>query len=198
MKTIPNSLKNFLVFLFFIFTSTSFGQSNNCAATPTLTIGTTCTTTNYNVDKIFTDSGAAKSCTDTSYRDGWFTFTTGATTTQISIDGTSNKQLGLALYNGACGSLSEVTCTIPNNANASLTNITVSPSTTYRLRLMRTNNGNNNDMTGTICVIDTTPAACTGTPTAGTTTVSPTSGAAGSSYTISNTGHTTGSGITYQ
>lgn len=198
MKTNSYFFKNFLVFLFFIFTSITFGQSNNCAATPTLTIGTICTTTNYNVANTFTDSGVAESCTGTSWRDGWYTFTTGASTTLITINGTSDKRLGLALYTGACGSLSEVICTTPGTANANISNQIVLPNTTYRLRLMRTNNDNNNDMTGTICVIDTTPAACTGTPTAGTTTVSPTSGAAGSSYTISNTGHTTGSGITYQ
>jgi len=33
MKTIPNSLKNFLVFLFFIFTSTSFGQTTDTYTT---------------------------------------------------------------------------------------------------------------------------------------------------------------------
>ncbi|MEZ4786963.1 MAG: CUB domain-containing protein [Flavobacterium haoranii] len=198
MKTNTYFFKNFLVFLFFIFTSITFGQSNNCAATPTLTIGTICTTTNYNVANTFTDSGVAESCTGTSHRDGWYTFTTGASTTLITINGTSDKRLGLALYTGACGSLSEVICTTPGTANANISNQIVLPNTTYRLRLMRTNNDNNNDMTGTICVIDTTPAACTGTPTAGTTTVSPTSGAAGSTYTVSNTGHTTGSGITYQ
>lgn len=166
MKTIPLFQKNFWVFLFFIFTSITFAQSNNCAATPTLTVGTTCVTTNYNVTNVsFTDSGVTESCTGTSWRDGWYTFTTGATTTQISIDGTSNRQLGLALYSGACGSLSEVTCTIPNNANASLTNITVSPNTTYRLRLMRTNNAGNNNMTGTICVYDTTPVTVCGSTT---------------------------------
>ena len=39
--------------------------------------------------------------------------------------------------------------------------------------------------------------ACTGTPVAGTTTVSPSSGVGGSSYTVSTTGYTLGSGITY-
>ncbi|BCY28414.1 hypothetical protein KK2020170_12820 [Flavobacterium okayamense] len=142
---------------FTLFPTNSFSQSNNCAATPTLTVGASCSTTNYNVPGTFTESGVSVSC-GTSLRDGWYTFTTGASTTSISIQGTSNRRLGLAVYSGACGSLTEVpsACTIPNAANANLTNITVSPNTTYRLRLMRTNGPNSNDMTGTICIFDTT------------------------------------------
>lgn len=168
MKTNSYFFKNFLVFLFFIFTSITFGQSNNCAATPTLTIGTICTTTNYNVAQTFTDSGVALpgACsTGTSHRDGWYTFTTDATTTSITIEGTSNRRLGLALYSGVCGGLTPITCSIPNAPDASLNSIAVSPSTTYRLRLMRTNNANNNDMTGTICVYNNaaiTNDDCTG------------------------------------
>ncbi|MEL1248698.1 hypothetical protein [Flavobacterium helocola] len=165
MKTNSYFWKTFLVFLFFIFTTTSFSQSNNCAATPTLTVGTTCTTTNYNVASTFTDSGVAESCTGTSWRDGWYTFTTGASTTLITINGTSDKRLGLALYTGACGSLSEVICTTPGTANANISNQIVLPNTTYRLRLMRTNNDNNNDMMGTVCVIDTTPVSVCGSTT---------------------------------
>lgn len=153
-KNLLTKKQSFLLLFFALFTSVFFGQSNNCAATPTLTIGATCVTTNYSItDAAFTNSGVTESCTGTSFRDGWFTFTTDATTTSITITGTSNRELGLALYSGACGSLTEITCTIPTTANASLTNVTVTPSTTYRIRLMRTNNGNNNDMTGTICVI---------------------------------------------
>lgn len=157
-KTSPTltGLKHFFVLItLLLFSSNGFSQSNNCAAAPTLTVGTTCTTTNYNVERTFTNSGVAlpAACsTGTSHRDGWYTFTTDATTTAITINGTSNRDLGLALYSGGCGSLTPITCTIPNAANASLTSITVSPSTTYHLRLMRTNNGGNNNMTGTICV----------------------------------------------
>ncbi len=103
-------------------------------------------------------------------------------------------QVGVALYTNACPGTS-LACTIPGGTSANLTSISVSPSTTYFIRIMRTSGGNK-AMSGTICVYDST--VCSGTPTAGTTTVSPTSGAAGSTYTVSNTGHATGSGITYQ
>jgi hypothetical protein len=43
-----------------------------------------------------------------------------------------------------------------------------------------------------------TPPACSGTPTAGTVTVSPTSGAPGSTYGVTASSYTTGTGLTYQ
>ena len=180
-------VKNSITLLLLLFTSTLFSQSNNCAATPTLSVGATCVTTNYNVEGTFTESGVTASC-GTSLRDGWFTFTTGATTTLISVTGTSNRRLGLAIYSGACGTLTEVACTIPNNANASLTNISVSPSTTYRLRLMRTNGPNSNDMTGTICVVGS--AAPSGNFTCATATALPCGTTALAGTTVGSTGAT--------
>ncbi|MDP5027856.1 MAG: hypothetical protein NWQ14_06495, partial [Flavobacterium sp.] len=192
MKKLSFLWKNVYVFLFFIFTTITFAQSNNCAATPTLSVGATCVTTNYNVAGTFTESGVSVSC-GTSLRDGWFTFTTDATTTLIDIQGTSNRRLGLAVYSGACGSLTEVpsACTIPNAANASLTNITVTPSTTYRLRLMRTNGPNTNDMTGTICITKVTPPSGNFTCATATTLPCATTNLAGTTVGSSNTAHGT-------
>lgn len=132
----------------------SKAQTDNCSGTLVLPVNNTCATTNYNVTSAFTDSMADPSC-GASQRDGWATFTTDATTTQVDIIGTSNRRLGIALYSGNCGALTEVACSIPNNANASLTNVAVTASTTYYVRLMRTSNGGG-DMTGTICVVNTT------------------------------------------
>lgn len=192
MKKLSFLWKNVYVFLFFIFTTITFAQSNNCAATPTLSVGATCVTTNYNVAGTFTESGVSVSC-GTSLRDGWFTFTTDATTTLIDIQGTSNRRLGLAVYSGACGSLTEVpsACTIPNAANVSLTNITVTPSTTYRLRLMRTNGPNTNDMTGTICITKVTPPSGNFTCATATTLPCATTNLAGTTVGSSNTAHGT-------
>lgn len=85
-----------------------WGQSDNCATTSTLTVGTSCTTTSYSVlgtsPTVFNNDGPTP-CTGTSYRDGWFAFTTDATTYAVSITGTSNRNLGLAVYSGSCGSL---------------------------------------------------------------------------------------------
>jgi hypothetical protein len=309
-----------LIFLI-LFCRNSFAQSDNCATASSLTVGTTCVTTNYIITSTFTNDGPAP-CNGSSSRDGWFSFTTNSTTNRITIQGTSNRNLGLSLYSGTCGSLTQIACSVPGTANASLNNINVLPNTTYLLRLMRTNTGTNN-MNGTICIFsvenivpttgnnayticsgnlydnggstnnyatssngytiinpsvpgnlvrvsgtvtveggfdyltiydgigtggtilwggdpdgtDTfcvnftvptitsttgpltvrffsdgstncsgfnlqvsclTPIACSGTPSGGTVTVNPTSGAAGSTYAVTATGYTTGSGLTYQ
>jgi hypothetical protein len=139
--------------LAFAVSNKAFSQIiDNCSGTPNLlTVGTSCTTTNYTVAAAWTNDGPAM-CTGTSYRDGWFRFTTGAGVTSVAIDGTSDRQMGLAVYT-ACGG-TEVGCTVPGAANASLS-ITVTPSTTYYLRIARTNNANANTMVGTICVYST-------------------------------------------
>ncbi|MCL9804617.1 T9SS sorting signal type C domain-containing protein [Flavobacterium amniphilum] len=144
----------------------TIAQANDCTASLTsLTIGATCTTTNYTVSSSFTNDGPTP-CSGTSYRDGWYSFTTDATTNSITITGTSNRQMGLAVYSGTCASPSSIACEVPNNANATLTTA-VTPNTTYRLRIMRTNNANTNDMTGTICIAGTVipiaPTGCTNT-----------------------------------
>lgn len=146
-----NSILGLVFVSLFLFSTVGFGQANNCAITPSIVVGATCTTINYNVANTFTNSGVGKSCPENSIRDGWFSFTTDATTTLINIVGTSNRNLGLALYDNSCALPNEIVCTTPNTGNASLMNVGVNPNTTYFLRLMRTNTGNN-DMTGTICV----------------------------------------------
>ena len=177
----------FVMLLFFLMTPLQEikAQANDCTATlASITIGTTCTTTNYSVTNTFTDDGPTP-CTGTSYRDGWYSFTTDAITTTITITGTSNRQMGLAVYSGTCASPSSVSCTVPNNANATLTTA-VTPNTTYRLRIMRTDNGGGN-MTGTVCITGTTttiaPTGCTNTTQYPTSSV--TAPSAGNAVTIS-------------
>src|ERR1700741_4804106 len=124
-------------------------QTDACGGVLTsLTVGTSCTTTSYSIPAGFTNDGPAL-CTGTSFRDGWYSFTTDAATNSVTITGTSDKQIGLAIYTGVCGSLVQQGCIVPGAANATL-NATVTPSTTYFLRISRTNNGNSNLMLGTI------------------------------------------------
>lgn len=150
--------KTIILTLFFVLTPffNAWGQTDNCATTSTLTVGTVCSTNAYNVQGTFNNDGPIP-CIGTSHRDGWFAFTTDATTHAVTIQGTSNRQLGLAVYSGSCGSLTQIACTVPGTANANLTSISVLPSSTYLLRLMRTNNVTANDMTGNICVFKTDP-----------------------------------------
>ena len=163
MKTfLLNKHQNLLVkkittLLLILFTSTLFSQGNTCATATTIAVNTTCVNTSYNIASTFTDSGTTLTACGTSYRDGWYSFTTGATTTSITIDGTTNRRMGLALYSGACASPVQVAC-VNNNAASETLTATVTPSTTYKLRIFRSNNAGTNDMTGNICVYSA-PAA---------------------------------------
>ena len=151
------------------FSLTTLGQSDNCTAPLSLTVNNTCVNTNYTLLSSYGVNGAVATCgTDTVWnRDGFATFTTGPGVTQIDIFGTSSRQLGLALYQGSCGTWGTgfVDCTTPGASNASLIGIAVLPNTQYILRIAQTNNGGG-DTTGTICVVDTSPGAsnddCTG------------------------------------
>jgi len=142
-------------------------QADLCSgvgASTTLTINNSCTTTNYNVASGFGTEIASPSCC-TSFRDGWYRFTTSATQNFVSITATTNRNLGIAVYSGTCGSLTEVACIDAGGANVTeVLNMAVSPSTTYYVRLIRSNNNTANNMTGTICIVSpTTTTTCSAT-----------------------------------
>jgi len=158
MKKIYAAIKATWLFLIFLLIGNfSHAQSDACSGATSLgTPGSSCVTTSYTVPQTFTNSAteAPAPCTGTSYRDGWYTFTTDAATTNVTVTGTSDRVLGLGVYSGACNAFTQVACIVPGAAGATLT-ATVSPSTTYYLRIMRTNNANANSMVGSICVYKT-------------------------------------------
>jgi hypothetical protein len=148
----------FLVLIFLLSVNLTHAQSDACSSATSLgTVGTSCgIPLSYNVTSGFTNAGPAlATCAGTSFRDGWYTFVTDATTTNISINATSNRNIGLVVYSGTCAGLTQIACTIPGAADATLTSVTVSPGTIYYLRIMRTNNATANNMTGTVCVFKT-------------------------------------------
>lgn len=139
----------FCAVLLLLFTTSSIAQIDVCGTgATTIPVNTSCVNTAYTIPASFANDGPAP-CSGTSYRDGWYQFTTDATTSSVIITGTSDRQMGLAIYT-ACGG-AYAACTMPGTTGATLT-ATVAPSTTYYLRIMRTNNANNNAMTGNICV----------------------------------------------
>ncbi|PWI31177.1 hypothetical protein DI383_00445 [Flavobacteriaceae bacterium LYZ1037] len=150
--------------LCFLISFSGFGQGDICSGSTTLTIETSCTTTPYNITGL-SNSMASPSCA-TSYRDGWFSFTTGTSTTNITINCVGNRRISIALYSGVCTGLTEEYCAqdTVTAGEPSLVNIAVTPSTTYYLRIMRSNNAGTNSTTGTICVYDST-VSCAGTTT---------------------------------
>ncbi len=166
MKILYLQIRSILLLVFFltIFSHKGFGQSDACTgAVPTLTVGTSCVTTPYNIATSFDPLGSpvpASTCapaTTLPTKDGWFTFTTNSTTTNITITGTGTHtigsvRMGLALYSGTCGSLTPIACDTPLTSTVSLNNVTVLPSTTYLLRIQKNNNAPS-DLIGTICVV---------------------------------------------
>ena len=153
-------MKNFLVFLFFIFTTISFSQStnDNCASASVLPLGTSCNNTSFTFTSNTVEAGAANPalCNSVSAtRDGWYTFTTGATTNQITLTAEGNRPWAVAIYSGNCSGFTQVACNNAGGGTPITLNPTVTPSTTYYVRIARTNAGTNG-FSGTVCVYDTT------------------------------------------
>jgi hypothetical protein len=134
-------------------------QSDSCTAPPFIAVNLSCINTNFNISAFnYSDAvteAPLPSC-GIAFRDGWYRFTTDATTTFVSIHGVTNREIGLAVYSGACGGLTEIDCTIPEADTADL-DVTLLPNTTYFLRIMRTNNSSGNTMNGTICITKKIP-----------------------------------------
>ena len=144
-----------IAFLFLFNITAIFAQTDTCTGAPNLAIVADCTTptVNYTIPAGYSDSMANPSCAN-SRKDAWYSFTTGPATTEISISATTNEALALSIYSGTCPFIGadELACA----AGLALNNITVVASTTYYLRISRTNNGGG-DTTGTICIEDVTP-----------------------------------------
>jgi hypothetical protein len=147
-------IKKLLFFSIIFMFQQGFSQTDTCAGAPNLTVGSNCATSNYSLPGSFNNSMGDPSCS-TSLRDGWYSFTTDAITSEVTIACEGNRRLTLVLYSGTCsGTLAEEDCITDvtfTDGNATLSNVTVSPSTTYFVRLIRRNGGANN-MAGTICI----------------------------------------------
>lgn len=199
MKAFPPYWKNFVVFLFAIFTSTSFAQGNTCGTATPITINGSClTSTSNNITNTVQDSPNIGTCPGIFAREGWYTFTVTGGPLNVTITAEANNRnlfLQLISSSSSCSGLSQIDCANNNDTNGTqIETITrILNNGIYYIKVV--NVGTNNMQLNSICVTGTTP--CTGTPVAGTTTVSPSSGTSGSSYTVSATGYTLGSGITY-
>ncbi|MCB9197394.1 MAG: InlB B-repeat-containing protein [Flavobacteriales bacterium] len=148
-------LLTFILFIGFVKVS---AQSNNCttSATYQLSVGGSCSTTNFNVASTFTAYNAVgTSCiaSGSLYRDGWFWFTpssTGSVTVEVA---NSNRDMGFIVYSGSCASMTEVACanSVAGQSTESAT-FTANSGTNYLIRIVRVNNAGNNNMNGTVCV----------------------------------------------
>lgn len=134
------------------FAQTAVDACGSVGAGATLTIGTSCSNISYNIPAGFGNEIADPSC-GISYRDGWYRFTTSATQNFVTIVASTNRNVGIAVYSGTCGSLVEQGCRNAGGADVTETlNMVVTPSTTYYVRIFRANNAGSNAMTGNLCI----------------------------------------------
>ncbi len=139
-----------LLAMHLIFTSQEvLAQSDNCADAPTITVNSDCQTYGINLTG-FTHDGP-ELYTGTSYRDGWFKFTTGATATAVKItaENSGTQHFALSTYL-TCSDMTAHSSIVPNNKTAILY-AAVQPNTTYYLRVSRTQSSANGYL-GTVCI----------------------------------------------
>lgn len=168
MKILYPNLRLFvaLILVGFLGFQNSFAQSDDCTGTtvavPTLTVGAACVNIAYSILSTYTFDTTYPPCTPSApSRNGWFQFTTNASTTNISITASSGSPIGrrisLMLYSGSCGTLVSENCiTSATSPNIALMNQPVLSNTTYYLRIVQTNN-TPGDMNGDICIVANNP-----------------------------------------
>lgn len=151
-------IKKLLLFVAFIsLTATSYSQSlgnNTCATAVTLTVNAACTSGNNTTATATGDPAASCFTVENGI---WFKFVapTFGTYVTISTDfGSTNFDTQLALYSGACGSLTQIGCDDDGGTgtNSVLTSTCLTPGQTYYVML----DGYAGDI-GTFCINVTAP-----------------------------------------
>ncbi|MBL0137147.1 MAG: T9SS type A sorting domain-containing protein [Bacteroidetes bacterium] len=159
-------LFTFYCFALLLLSIESYSQSNNLCpqgSVPTLNVNPCTGSTDYTIDQAWTVDNTANVSNNTACvtsannrRDGWFKFVATSTTTSVvATVASGTRNVALAAYTGACGSMTEVACINAggNGTTETLTFATVI-GTTYYIRVIRINSGfTGNDMDGTIDVV---------------------------------------------
>lgn len=159
-------------------TPCTFPSNDNYTNAQPLTVGSSCTYTTgttYHAQSSNTCS-TAPTCSGAVLGGGnpdddvWFTFTTGPTqtTATVSIASASGMDPVVQVFSGTCGSFTQLTNGCVNSstgATETTTALTVSPSTTYYVRVYDyASNGSTNNTTNSfqICVTGATSHDCSG------------------------------------
>jgi len=126
-------------------------QSDNCSGAAAISVTTSYAPQSYDLSTCLNNDGPAL-YTGTSFRDGWFNFTTGnnATAVLITAIGTTSPPIAISTYLN-CSNLVAQSSIVPNSKTAILY-ASVTPNTNYLLRISRTSTGNTLGNAGTICV----------------------------------------------
>jgi Secretion system C-terminal sorting domain len=153
--------KSILLFFAICLQSTYFGQSNTPCGAPVLTSGASCTNTaGTTVGATFQSNaanGGTPSCASPGAPDVWYQFVApagGAVNIQLTAGTITDS--GMGLYNGPCGSPTQITCDDDSGTGLmSQINATgLTPGVTYFIRVWQYSSG-----TGTFSICLQTPAA---------------------------------------
>lgn len=139
-------------------------QSDNCTGVvPSLTVGTSCNPTNYNVSNTFVDNFSTEPTCGWDDVDGFYQFT--ATSTYTSVTVTDNTPAGpnpgVMVLSGTCGgTFTEVGCSENGNGVTETVNFGSTIGTVYYVVIFATNNAGTGPPTsntlGTVCVTEST------------------------------------------
>jgi hypothetical protein len=144
----------------------SQAANNTCATATTLTPGSSCSSTTGNLQKATSasadgaTSGSCGGATAATTFDVWFKFTASSTTQAITIQNLGANLNGsftpyVELLSGTCGSFSVVSCTTVSTDPITVVATTLTPTTTYYIRVYTTTQGTANPATKwdfSICV----------------------------------------------
>jgi|GEM_PF-1823224 len=153
-------LKGFVLMTLFVsvFNLGAWTQSDACAGVPSLTVGATCTTTNFSLPGSFTNGGLVLStCNASNNDDGWYSFSATSSFSQITATATS-ENLVVAVWT-SCGGGTQLGCGSAASGGSVTITVPTTSGTTYYVQLHRQSGNNNSSMTGTICIRAVNPPA---------------------------------------
>ena len=154
MKYFINTKKITTILL--ILTNVIYAQRNDCDdnAGGELTVNSSCTTTTFDSTNNTDYWNSATGCSGTDNDDVWGWFDATSTSTTITYQPAANRDAILHLFTGACSTtMSALSCSnAGGNGVAEIITYATTIGTRYRVRVQR--NGSDNNMTGTICVVD--------------------------------------------
>ena len=156
-----NQLKlNLFIVAMLVIVSSTFAQ-DECSSATTLTPGTTCNYTTFDLPGNYSkSSNAITGCSSASVvDDAWAKFTATGTSSTVRYQNT-NRDAAIWIYRGTCASLTYINC-VDNIVGSGIEEITFASiiGTTYYIRIGRTAGNGSANMSGSICVINGNPPA---------------------------------------
>ncbi len=165
MKSTFNFKRSIIFFLFLCASlpyNTLYSQGNTCATATSISSNNSCVytagTTAGATYQSNANNGGTPSCASPGAPDVWYSFTPGASGTYvISTSAGSITDGGMSIYSGACGSMTELSCS-DDDGPGSMPEISVplTSGTTYYIRVW--NYGGSGTGTFSICITNPPPA----------------------------------------